>query len=212
MKKNLLKASVICMMLMAGASAQAQIDLGNVIKGVAGAATKGASDNLVSNLTSVFSSKKQATADNLIGTWVYNEPAIVFTSNNMLTNAAAKVASNKIEKKLQSQLDKYGIKKGLMSITFQKDGTFSEVIKGKTIKGTWKVTSNKLQLIYGGVKAVNITTQLSGGNLQVVTDASKLLNLFKTVSAKSNVTSLKTVSTLMSGVKGMQAGMTLKKK
>lgn len=206
MKKYLLKSFVVMTMMAGSVSAQAQISLGSVL----GSVTDGASD-LVSNLTSVFSSSKQATAENLVGTWVYSEPAVVFESDNFLTNTAAKVAANKIESKLQTQLSKYGIKPGAMSITFNSDGSFKETLGSKTLSGTWKVVDSQLQMTYAGIKTVNFTTQLSGSELQFVTDASKLLDLFKTVGNASGNSSIKTITSLMKSVKGMKAGITLKK-
>ena len=46
----------------------------------------------------------------------------------------------------------------------------------------------------------------------LVTDATKLLNLVKTVASSSNNSNLQTVSALMKSVNGMQAGLTLVKK
>ena len=167
--------------------------------------------NVAQGLTSVFSSSKQATAEKIVGTWNYTEPAIVFTSDNILAKAASKIAANKVEGKLQEQLSKYGIKPGSFTMTFNEDGTFSETLKGKTTKGRWEVKDSKLILSVVGVKAISITTQIDGKDLQFVTDATKLLNLFKTIGAKSSNSSIKTVASLMKSVNGMQAGITMRK-
>ena len=196
----------VMMMFSAHVSAQS---LGDVLGSVLG--NNSQASDLASGLTSVFSSNKQATAEKMVGTWTYTEPAIVFTSDNILAKAASKIAANKVESKLQEQLSKYGIKPGAFSMTFNEDGTFTETLKGKTSKGTWQVKDSKLILSIVGVKALTITTQIDGKDMQFVTDATKLLNLFKTLGAKSSNTSIKTVATLMKNVKGMQAGITLRK-
>ena len=196
----------VMMMFSAHVSAQS---LGDVLGSVLG--NNSQASDLASGLTSVFSSNKQATAEKMVGTWTYTEPAIVFTSDNILAKAASKIAANKVESKLQDQLSKYGIKPGAFSMTFNEDGTFTETLKGKTSKGTWQVKDSKLILSIVGVKALTITTQIDGKDMQFVTDATKLLNLFKTLGAKSSNTSIKTVATLMKSVKGMQAGITLRK-
>lgn len=64
-------------------------------------------------------------------------------------------------------------------MTFKEDGTFTETLNGKTSKGKWTVKDSKLQLTIAGVKALNVTTQIDGKDMQFVTDATKLLNLFK---------------------------------
>ena len=186
----------------------AQIDLDGILEGVLGG---GSASEAASGLTSVFSTKKQATAQNIIGTWSYTEPAIVFTSDNLLAKAASKIAANKVESKIQEQLSKYGIKPGTFTITFNEDGTCSEVVNGKTMNGKWTVADSKLKLTLAGVKALSVTTQIDGKDMQVVTDATKLLNLFKTLGAKSSNSNIKTVASLMKNVKGMQAGITLRK-
>ena len=211
MKKNVLKVTVLALAMVFSASANAQIDLGNVVNGVLGATNNSSAGDLVSNLTTVFSSSKQAKTENIVGTWSYAEPAIVFMSDNLLTKAAAKIAANKLEKKLQSYLTQYGFKPGSFTITFNEDGTFTETLNGKKMSGKWKVVDSKLQLTMIGIKTVSITTQIDGKNMQCVTDATKLLNLFKSLGAKSTNSNIKTITSLMKSVNGMQAGITLHK-
>ena len=206
MKKNFWKVAALSVMMMFSAQSQAQ-SLGDVLNAIG--SQQGSS--VAQGLTSIFSSDKQATAEKLIGTWNYTEPAIVFTSDNILAKAASKIAANKVESKLQEQLSKYGIKPGSFSMTFNEDGTFTETLKGKTTKGTWQVKDSKLILSVVGIQALSITTQIDGKDLQFVTDATKLLNLFKTMGAKSSNQNIKTIASLMKSVKGMQAGITMKK-
>ena len=186
----------------------AQNDLQNILNGVLNG---GQSEDIVSGITSIFSSDKQANKNNIIGTWSYSEPAIVFTSDNLLTKVAAKVAANKLEDKLQSYMTQYGIKPGTLVLTFNEDGTCTETLNSKTMKGKWEVKDSKLILTLGGIKALQITTQIDGKNMQFVTDATKLLKLFKSVGAKSTNKNIKTVTSLMKSVDGMQAGVTLRK-
>ena len=206
MKKNLWKVTALSVMMFFAVQGQAQT-LGDVLNAIG--SQQGS--NVAQGLTSVFSSSKQATAEKIVGTWNYTEPAIVFTSDNILAKAASKIAANKVEGKLQEQLSKYGIKPGSFTMTSNEDGTFSETLKGKTTKGRWEVKDSKLILSVVGVKAISITTQIDGKDLQFVTDATKLLNLFKTIGAKSSNSSIKTVASLMKSVNGMQAGITMRK-
>ena len=206
MKKNVCKVAAMAVMMMFSAQTNAQT-LGDVLNAIG--SQQGS--NVAQGLTSVFSSSKQATAEKIVGTWNYTEPAIVFTSDNILAKAASKIAANKVEGKLQEQLSKYGIKPGSFTMTFNEDGTFTETLKGKTTKGRWEVKDSKLILSVVGVTAISITTQIDGKDLQFVTDATKLLNLFKTIGAKSSNSSIKTVASLMKSVNGMQAGITMRK-
>jgi hypothetical protein len=208
MKKNVMRMIAAMLMILAATNVNAQNDLQGILNGVLGG---GQSDDIVSGITSIFSKDKQATTNNIIGTWSYQEPAIVFTSDNLLTKVAAKVAANKLENKLQSYLTKYGVKPGALVLTFNEDGTCTETLNGKTLKGKWEVKDSKLILTLGGIKALQITTQIDGKDMQFVTDATKLLKLFKAVGAKSNNKNIQTVTSLMKSVDGMQAGVSLRK-
>ena len=209
MKKNIIKLAVMVLMLIGGGnSASAQLNLGNILGGITGNSN---TSDLVSGLTSIFSSNKQATADNIVGTWSYDSPAIVFESEDFLTKTGAALAANKLETSIQNTLAKYGITKDKFSITFKEDGTFTETIRGKSYSGKWAVEDSKLQLTYQ-LKTMEITTQKEGDQLMFVTDASKLLNLIQTLGAKTATnSSLSTISALAKNIKGMKVGLTLVK-
>lgn len=95
-----MKTLMVCLMILMGNVAQAQ-DVKDILNGVLGGSS---TDGVVSNLTTVFSKSKQATQDKIIGTWSYTEPAIVFTSDNILAKVGSKIAANKLENKLQGIL------------------------------------------------------------------------------------------------------------
>ena len=209
MKRNFIKLALICLTTFSTQSAGAQTDLGNILNNVLGG--NNSTSDVVSGLTSIFSSSKQATEKTIIGTWVYEEPAIVLQSDNVLTSAAAKLAAKKAETKLQEQLNKIGMKKGALTLTFNSDGTFSETFGSKSVSGTWSIKNSKL-IMKHTVRTTTLTTQVSGKELMFVTDASKLLKLFQTLGSNSTNSSISTVTSLMKKVKGMQCGITLVKK
>ena len=209
MKRNFIKLALICLTTFSTQSAGAQTDLGNILNNVLGG--NNSTSDVVSGLTSIFSSSKQATEKTIIGTWVYEEPAIVLQSDNVLTSAAAKLAAKKAETKLQEQLNKIGIKKGALTLTFNSDGTFSETFGSKSVSGTWSIKNSKL-IMKHTVRSTTLTPQVSGKELMFVTDASKLLKLFQTLGSNSTNSSISTVTSLMKKVKGMQCGITLVKK
>ena len=202
--KAILGALPVAAFLMLSQPVQAQISLENVLKNVTsqtgtsnGSSAK--SNGITSALTSIFDSKKIAKAEDLVGNWNYTEPAIVFTSSNFLKSASGKVASAAIEKKLQAQLNKYGIKKGSMKMTFDKEGTYT--VSGKNVK-----------LSFGGVAEQFLgTTQVQGNDLLIVMDATKLMSYMKTLGALSGNSTLKTASSLLGSMDGMLCGLRLQK-
>lgn len=221
MKNYFIKLSALLVMLVCVESAQAQFNLGNILGGVLGgkSSEKTTSEStktsdLISGLTSIFSSEKQASQQSIVGTWVYSEPAIVLSSDNFLTNAAAKLAAGKVEDKLSEVLSKYGIKAGALTITFNEDGTFTETIGTKKISGKWTITDSKLNLTFGKLasKTIPVTTQLENNKLMFVTDATKLLDFVKNIASKSTNSKIQTITSLMKSVNGMEAGLTLERK
>ena len=209
--RTILGALPVAAFLMLSEPVQAQISLENVLKNVTsqtgtsnGSSAK--SNGITSALTSIFDSKKIAKAEDLVGNWNYTEPAIVFTSSNFLKSASGKVASAAIEKKLQAQLNKYGIKKGSMKMTFDKDGKFTQPVAGKTVKG------KNVKLSFGGVAEQFLgTTQVQGNDLLIVMDATKLMSYMKTLGALSGNSTLKTASSLLGSMDGMLCGLRLQK-
>lgn len=207
MKTGIIKIFTLAVMLFSASNANAQYSLSDILGKVFGN-----NSAAISGLTSIFSSDKQATAENIIGTWTYDSPAVVFDSDDLLSKAGAAYAGKKLEARIQEALTKYGIVKGGFSITFKKDGTFTETIKGKTYTGKWQIQARKLVLTYS-YKTMSITTQKDGTRLLFVTNASKLLNLMQSLGAKTATSSaLSNITALTKNIKGMQVGLALTKK
>jgi hypothetical protein len=188
--------------------------LGGIISAVAGAAT-GSSNNgssILSGLSTIFNSSLGATKDRIVGTWTYTEPAVVFSSSNVLKNIGGKVASSAIESKLEQQFEKAGIKKGAMKMTFDKDGNFTQTIGSKTMSGTYTVKDSKIVLSYlGGIKQLVGTTQLDGNDLLIVMDSSKLLKYAGIIGTLTGNTAVKSLGNLLGSYEGMEVGMKLNK-
>lgn len=209
-------------------SASAQFSLGNILGGIKDAVTtkqdttttstsnsettsKGG--GLLSGLSSLLGLGSKDPKEQIIGTWVYEEPAVVFNSDNILENAGGKLASAAIEKKLSSYLEKHDIKKGKMTMTFDKDGNFTQVIGKRTLEGTYTIEDKNIKLMYSGKIAQTIgTTQLDGNNLLIVMDATKLLKYAKALGSYSSNTTIKTASSILGNMDGMECGIRLVKK
>ena len=187
--------------------------LGGIISAVAGAAAgSGNGSNVLSGLSTIFNSALGATKDRIVGTWTYTEPAVVFSSNNVLQNIGGKVASSAIESQLEQQFEKAGIKKGAMKMTFDKNGNFTQSMNGKTLSGTYTVKDSKIVLSYaGGIKQLIGTTQLDGNDLLIVMDASKLLKYANVIGSLTGNTALKSLGNLLGSYNGMEVGMKLNK-
>lgn len=200
-------------------SSSAQSVVGGLLGGLLGGGSSSSSSSsssalggLASALTTIFDGSKTASADKLVGTWKYTEPAVVFESNNALKNIGGKVASAAIEKKLQTELEKFGIKKGKMKMTFDKDGNFTQTLGKQTFSGTYTTSGKNVVLTYnGGIKQLIGTTQLDGNNLLIVMDAGKLLKYAGSLGKLTGNSTVSTLSSLLGSYDGMEVGVTLQK-
>ena len=203
MKKFL--AFIACAMIsVSAANAQLSDILGKVASATSGNSTLNA-------LTGIISSKLIPTSQQIIGTWTYQEPAVMFTSDNALKSAASSIATKSIETKLQSYLTKVGITKGNMSITFKENKTFTINRKGKTIRtGTYTMNDSEVVMTFKGKKTpCRVTPQLDNGSLVIVMDATKLKTFMQNVGA--NISQLSTIVSLMKSMDGMKLGIRMSK-
>lgn len=201
----------IAAMSLMGNKAYAQFDFGKILQNGADILSNGGTtDDLLSGITSIFSDKKVATIDDLVGEWAYTEPAVVFMSENLLKKAGGKLASSAIEKTIETQLNKVGITKGAMKMTFTRNGRFTQTIAGRRLRGTFTIKGKEVVLKYAGeIKQLVGTTQVDGNDLLIVMDASKMLTYLKAIGSISGNASLKTVTSLLGSMDGMLCGLRL---
>lgn len=180
----------------------------DILGKVAGAAS---GNSTLSGITGLITSKLIPTEQQIIGTWAYQEPAVMFTSDNALKSAASSLASSSVEKKLQTYFDKVGIKKGNLTITFDKDKNFSINRGTKTVRtGTYTISDCTVTLTFKGKKnPCKITPQLDNGSLVMVMDATSLKNFMTNIA--SYVSSLSTVTSVLNAYDGMKVGIRLSK-
>ena len=189
-------------------SGSSQNILGGILSGIAG----GSGSSVASALSTIFDKNKVATADELVGIWTYTEPAVVFESNNALKNIGGKVASAAIEKKLQSEFSKFGIRKGQMKMTFDKDGNFTQTLGRQTLTGTYTTSGKQVVLTYStGLKQLVGTTQLDGNDLLIVMDVSKLLKYAGSLGQLTGNSTISSLGSLLGSYDGMEVGLKLEK-
>ena len=201
----------IAAMSLMGNKAYAQFDFGKILQNGADILSNGGTtDDLLSGITSIFSDKKVATIDDLVGEWAYTDPAVVFMSENLLKKAGGKLASSAIEKTIETQLNKVGITKGAMKMTFTRNGRFTQTIAGRRLRGTFTIKGKEVVLKYAGeIKQLVGTTQVDGNDLLIVMDASKMLTYLKAIGSISGNASLKTATSLLGSMDGMLCGLRL---
>ena len=155
---------------------------------------------------------KKASADSLIGTWCYKEPAVYATKGNLLLKMAENAVANQIEKLLQSYIDKSNITSENTEFTFHSDGRFERVIAGRKAQGMWLTNGEKLVLGIGNVMTADITTHHENGELMLLLDVDKLMTGLKNLGAMKDNKTNKQLIKLTKRIPGLQGGILLVKK
>ena len=239
MKKTLLTLTAMLTMSVAQSNAQSVLD---VLKGLGSASKSEQTDTEKSSASSASSllsglgdvvagllGTDKVSENSLIGTWNYKQPAIVFESENILTNVGAMAASKAAEQKLQTYLDKIGFTEGKVQITFNQDGTGKVTYAKKDIPFQWSVAGSDLTIQLGSstISALASSSKLGKytsfkmnckvnlNGIQLSFKADKLLSFVsKVVSAAGKATNNSTISSITSlanKVDGMYLGLTLEK-
>lgn len=208
MKRSLLKIVMTLLLTALPAAAGAQSLLGGLLDKLSNKETSGGIGDAISALLG----KDEVKQNTLVGTWTYEGPAIVFESENIANKLGGKLLSSKGEDMLATQLEKVGMKPGVVSITFNADSTYTCQLGSKTTRGTYEVKDATLSL-----KKLNFTTlktnaKVSGSELQLAVEADKILTLVSSLGNISGSNSmLSTVTNFMKGYDGMQVGVKFKK-
>lgn len=215
------KALLLSLLLTVGVQTHAQSSLGDFVKGALNkvndttktSTTNSKSGSILSSIANAITGNSVSAKDKIVGTWVYQGPAVVMKGDNALKNIGGKIASSKMESTLKTKLEAYGFKAGDVTMTFDDKGNFTQVLSKQTVKGTYTIEDEKIVLKYGGkISQIAGTTQLDGNNLIIVMDASKLLTLANTLGKLSTNSTVKTAASLISSMDGLECGLRLTKK
>ena len=165
--------------------------------------------NLIGSVTN------KTNENTILGTWVYQEPAVQMESGNIIASAASGLANKQIESKLESYYKTIGITKGSFTITFNSDKSCTYTIKGKESSGTYEFDSstNKISIKSNGILSLPSSyAKVSGQSLELTFETTSLLNMAQGVASASGNTTLNAISTLSKTYTGMKTGFNFKKK
>lgn len=155
----------------------------------------------------------------LIGTWTFEGTAVRLETDDILKKAAGEIAASKAEEKLDEYCRKYGLTAKAGAFAFKEDGTFESTNGKTTQKGTYTLKGDKLTLKYGNGKHIKNIGSLtatvkreSSGEISLLWDASRMIDVFTSLTAKTSNATLQSISTLLQGYDGLKVGIRLKKK
>lgn len=184
--------------------------------------TTSTSTSLLGNLASSIIGSvlgTQVSEESIVGTWTYTKPAVQFTSEDLLTKAGGVAAASVVEGKLAEGLAKVGVKEGAMTYTFNEDKTFAIAIGSRTIKGTYELNAETKEITFNfgsgilDLKIAKLTMTLTktGNNIDLVSNADKLLKLVQTTISTSKNSTLSGIGSLVAGYDGMMIGFSFTK-
>ena len=173
--------------------------------------------NMLTNLVGNLLNGGTVSERDLVGTWTYNGVSCVFESQNFLAQAGGVAASSALEAKIDEQLNRYGISKGVTRFTFNADKTFTATLNGRNMSGTYSLDPSaktlRLQFV-GGLLNLQPQVARNGNGIALLFESDKLLGLLGTASSflgKMGNSNLAMVSSLLGNYQGMRIGLKLSK-
>lgn len=166
------------------------------------------------NIEKVVNAVTDKNTASMTGTWTFTGTALEFESDNLLQKTGGSLASSAVEKKLDEQLAKIGIKPGQLTFTFDADSTFTATVGSKPLNGTYSydASTQKVNLKFVKLIGLNAKVNCTSSSMDLLFNADKLLQLLTYLSSKSNNSTLQTIGSLAESYDGMLVGLGLEKK
>lgn len=214
MKKIIL---AIYAMLFLGAATAGAVDPRDILRGLSSKSDStalnsglGAIGNIIGNLTS----NNKFTVDDLVGSWTYTGPAVSFASDNALKNIGGAAAATAVETKLEPYYKRLGFTK--TTLTVNEDHSFEMKMGVIQFKGTIEKTDDgnlkfNFSALGRNLGAVAAHATKSGNTLNITFDSTKMVKMLTTVSSKLNISTLKTLSSLLNAYDGIYMGYKMTK-
>lgn len=208
---------------------KAEPDIRDLLGGLAGGMTGNTSsddsqsssalgDALGGLISGLLGSGQLSEAD-LAGVYQYNEPAITFKSDNLLQKAGGAAMAATIVEKLAPYYERAGMKNLVVTLTPEKEFQFTIgriKLSGTFMRDSAQTSSNSFIFTFTALGRVGLgnvaaDVQLTGNNLIITFDASKLLSLVNTIAQFSGKESLKTAASFLNSYDGLNCGFSLTK-
>lgn len=191
-------------------AAEAQI-VQELTDSVVSATRKKSAKDMAQTVQGAFAAKA-ASAEMMVGTWVYAEPAVLVTSGNLLYKAVGDVTVGTLEKLLGQYIEKGNINQQNTSITFYENGTFVRTMAGQKARGVWMMDGEKLLLAVKNVQTASLTTHVDGDQVLILADAAKIMNVMKAMGTLPDNATVKGLAKLSKSLKGIEGGFALVRK
>ena len=148
----------------------------------------------------------------ILGSWNYNAPGTVFTTEQTLTRAGGNAAVTNINSSLASNYNSIGINRSNTSFTFLEGNKFSAKVNGIPFSGTYTYNQQN-----GEIALKTATETLKGNVTKTQTgmglffDSKQMANLLQKEGKVSNTAAVQAVSKLAKSADGARVGFELTK-
>ena len=179
-----------------------------------GSSTSSMVQSGISVLSSVLGGlMSSTTSTTIIGSWTYQSPAIQFESENLLAKAGGTLVSQPVVNKLDPYFQKAGLVPGKFTITFNNGNSCTYIVNGKQYSGTYQFDASAGTIqIQGSLMSLPTSyISVSGNQMTMTFDASKILSLIQGVGASSSNSTISSISSIINSYSGMKAGFTFTK-
>lgn len=208
---------------------KAEPDIRDLLGGLAGGmsgnsstSSESSSDALgdaLGGLISGLLGSGQLSEADLAGVYQYTEPAITFKSDNLLQKAGGAAMAATIVDKLAPYYERAGMKNLVVTLTPEKEFEFTIgriKLSGTFMRDSAQTSANSFIFTFSalgkvGLGKVAADVQLTGNNLIITFDASKLLSLVNTIAQFSGKQSLQTAASFLNSYDGLNCGFSLTK-
>ena len=180
---------------------------------ISSASAQGLGDFL-GNLVEGVLSKSNVSIHDLVGSYKSEGPAVSFKSDNFLKKAGGVAAAAAVEAKLAPYYEQYGLNSATLVVN--PDSTFTLGMRLLSLSGTIsKANDDSFIFNFMVMKSIpvgSVEAFISKGpsTVDLLFDASKLINVVQTVSKFVNTNSLKLFSEILSSYDGLLVGFKLK--
>lgn len=221
MKKLIVLALGFVCGLSVSMQASSTPDLKDLLNGLSGSSSGSSStSDIVSGIGSVLNgvlSTSKLSVQDVVGNWVYADPAVEFKSENLLKKAGGAAASSTITSKVKPYYEKVGLQN--MQLTINQDNTFTMKVGKLSSSGTIEATDENGVFIYafkaaGKISLGKVTAYMSkniSGQLTLTFDASKLMTVVSGIANMTSNSTLQGLSSLLNSYDGLTVGFVLKK-
>lgn len=165
----------------------------------------------VGTMKGAFASKA-ATAEEIVGTWTYVEPAVLATSGKLLFKLIGNTFADELEDMIRDYFERANVTPQNTSITFRQDGTFQRSVVNRKAKGIWMVGDEQVLLGINNVQTAALHSHLENDTLTLVVPVQRIMSALQALGGISDSKTNKTLVKLSKHLSGIQAGFLMARK